>query len=330
MQITTFTRLHFGLHNLSLSGQRVDGGSGLMLEKPSFVIAVERDRDWSVTPISMIAEAESCMKRLNLTRPRIAIRVERLFRPHLGLGGTTQLRLGIATAACLALGRRIEYAQVASLMLRGGTSSIGSWGFWHGGVLVDGGHRRIDKSTFAPSSATRTPMLAPMIFQDRFPWWAIVAIASGMNSVSGAAESQLFERYTPTSVIESLENYRAVAELTAAIRDEEFSDFCRSITTLRASGFKRRELEFRGHQGGEAIQRIERVGAEGVSMSSWGPAFFGFAQSAREADKIAAALRRDDFFCDAWCAKGAPGAIVEEAASRQTALERMKTTPLVS
>ena len=323
MQITTFTRLHFGLHNLSLRGSRIDGGSGLMLDNPSFVITVTNDRDWSVTPSSMLAEVEFCMKRLELARPRIAFQIESLFPPHLGLGGRTQLRLGLATATCLSLERHVAYTALPGLMQRGGTSSIGSWGFWHGGVLVDGGHRRVDKATFEPSSTTMSPILAPMIFHDQFPWWTVVAIASGMDPVSGAVESELFKRYTPIPVTESLESYRAASELMAAIREPDFDDFCRSIRAMRAVGFKRRELAFRGRQGNEAIRRIEKIGTQGVSMSSWGPAFFGFARSAREAAAIVAALRRDDYFCDTWCAASASGAVVEDGESRQTAFERL-------
>ena len=76
---------------------------------------------------------------------------------------------------------------MAKIVGRGGTSGIGVESFENGGFIIDGGHKRVEKPSFLPSSASpATP--PPIIARYNFPldWKIILAIPNVERGVSGA------------------------------------------------------------------------------------------------------------------------------------------------
>lgn len=323
LEVTTPARLHFGLLNLSTYGQRIDGGAGLMINRPGCTISAKRHSHLQVEPPALLDEVRFCTSKLGVAEPQLLFKIYYSSAPHVGLGWRTQLRLGIATATCLALEIPMNPLDLGPLMGRGGTSGIGSLGFWHGGLLIDGGRLRTEKRAPQPSAEVRLPGLPPLLFRHSFPWAILVGIAANMEPVSGSLEASLFEKYTPIPGHEALAAIRiAHTELSSAVAEGDFRSFCDSIAALRELSFKRCELEFRGAAGMVAIKRIEDTGAGGVSMSSWGPAFFGFFSSAADAQAAADALEGDDFFSAAWATESSSsGAVVNYHGEQTRALD---------
>lgn len=286
-------RLHFGLINTSSGGDRLDGGAGLMLDSPELRVRACLGRSQSVSPPTMLSEVRFCLERLgwNPDTP-VEVRIEGSNRSHLGFGLTTQLRLSISTSIAAALGRDLPERPLAPILGRGGTSGIGSWGFWRGGFLVDGGHSRQSKAEIGPSASVDDPAMPPLIFNHPFDWWVVVVVADRMDPIFGAQERALFSRYTPTPTYEALQTYATVyGQMVPAIAEHDFASFCHSVELLADLGFKRIEHKERGPVADDAIAAIHATGLTGAGMSSWGPAFFGFAQSREVAESAAEELR---------------------------------------
>ena len=296
-----------------------------MINRPDCKISAQRHSHFRVEPDALLDEVRFCASRLGLPEPRLQFDICHSSAPHTGLGWRTQLRLGIATAICVALEIPMRPLDLAPLMGRGGTSGIGSLGFWHGGLIIDGGHPRNEKRVPQPSAEVSLPGVPPLLFSSAFPWAVLVGIAANMEPVSGSLEGSLFKQYTPIPDHETLEAVRIVhTELSSAAIESDFRGFCDSIVALREISFKRCELEFRGAAGKEAVLRMEDTGAEGVSMSSWGPAFFGFFSSAADAQSAAATLKRDRFFSAAWTTEASSGgAVINYRGKQARALDLM-------
>jgi len=309
----------------------MDGGAGVMIDVPAITVSLQADARFAVTPSEMLEEVEYCLSLLRITKPKMAITIESHIPAHVGLGWRTQLRLGIGTTICLASNLPVDPATLAPRLGRGGTSGIGSWGFWHGGLIVDAGHPRDEKLTVAPSSQVKDPKLAPLIFHEKIPWWVVVGLAKDMALVSGAEEGDLFRRHTPIPWTESLESCRNVLlGLMPASKEQDFEAFCAAVSALRATGFKAREVAFRGIRGEKIISEFEASGLGGVSMSSWGPVFFGFARAELAAREAARKIQSCGLFERVWVScVSQSGAIVRRNGEQARALQMVETIKAV-
>ncbi|MFL6101369.1 MAG: beta-ribofuranosylaminobenzene 5'-phosphate synthase family protein [Actinomycetales bacterium] len=306
IELSAPSRLHLGLLNLSDRGTRIDGGVGLMLEDPRLLIRVEQAASLQIWPDQYVNEVLFCLNRLGKSSVPLRLEIDCGIQPHVGLGWHTQLRLGIATAVCSFLGLSIDPAGLAPLLGRGGTSAIGSWGFWTGGFMVDAGHRRKVKTSFGPSSSSTVPELPPLIFKAPFTWPLVMAVAPSMEGIHGEREKALFAANTPVPWTETLEAYATVlSQMVPAIVEDDFDSFCCSMERLRTLGFKRRELAARGAAAEAAILSLETSCLRGVSMSSWGPVFFGVAPTFAGALSSADQLRASGRFETVWVSRAA-------------------------
>lgn len=298
VQVHTPSRLHFGLVNTSAGGARIDGGAGLMIERPSITVTIQRAASLSVLPARMYDDVRVCMRALGVGDDlRFRVEISDDIPDHCGLGWRTQLRLAIGCALAAMLDVAVDQSTLPGLLGRGGTSGLGSWGFWSGGFLVDGGHSRSSKSRSVPSSAVKSPELPPLRFQADFPWRVVVALHDDDRLVFGETEKELFRQHTPTPYEESVELEGLVYEaMVKAVSTEDFIAFTETMDRASLLGFNRVESAFRGSAFGDCVTALREAGLSGVSMSSWGPTYFGFAPDLAVADTALRALRsRGDF-----------------------------------
>ena len=216
---------------------------------------------------------------------------------HCGLGWRTQLRLAIAASLATLLNVPISRSQLPPRLGRGGTSGVGSWGFWTGGFIVDGGHDRSVKQRFAPSSAVAGTVLPPLLYHSDFPWHVVIALHRDSRLVYGIDEQQHFAANTPTPDDESLRLEQLIYyDLPSAVEQQDFAAFTRSLDEVRGLGFNKVESKFRGESSGIATNHLQESGLKGVSMSSWGPIYFGFSQEEQTADQAVKYLKETDAF----------------------------------
>jgi beta-ribofuranosylaminobenzene 5'-phosphate synthase len=169
---------------------------------------------------------------------------------------------------------------------RGGTSGIGVASFEKGGFIVDGGHKFVDKGSFSPSSASRTPP-GPVLFREDFPDWEIILALPGENMYIGAHDAQevdIFRKECPIPLQEA----QAVAHIVLmnmmpAILERDIEGFGQATNRLQTIGFKKREIQLQHQSVRDLIELLQDSGAYGAGMSSFGPVVYAFTDNPEDA-----------------------------------------------
>lgn len=322
--VRAFSRLHFGLMEISPGQPHRYGGIGVMIDSPAMVveaklgsvsdpssIAIQGDSYW-------VDRAHRAIRAWQQQNPASSIDVDtmRVIEPpvaHVGLGSGTQWACSVAAILHLActinregerdpLGRgfpergataRELFLDAETLALQAGRglrSHVGTEGFRSGGVIVDWGQtpRETDEA-----DVHRTEVLA--IPES----WRIVTIGDrSCRGESGVSELEIFEKC-------SLFPNPDRGVMVRAIREEMIPSF-RDGDWKAASGAIGRYGECAGRifapeQGGiyrsnriaAIVDRLRRLGIEGSGQSSWGPTVFALAQDEDQARWIVDQLRRD-------------------------------------
>lgn len=301
--ISTPSRIHLGLLNLSDRGSTVDGGLGLMVDTPCTTVRVRYNvRTRTDLAPEFASEVAHCLDSLHLNPFNGEIELLSSPSSHIGLGSRTQIRLALASALSILSNQTHSMSELPSIVGRGGTSGIGSWGFWHGGFIVDAGHHRRAKSIL-PSAAVESPALAPLIHHSDFPWAVVLVQCAGLEPISGECERQLFKELTPLPYDEVVRSYFLVyGEIVPALLRKELDTFGAAIVELRRIGFKSRELKIRHPQVTVVLDFMESIGLHGATMTSWGPVCVAFADDSSAAGHAVDQLIRHEGVARAWTA----------------------------
>ncbi len=295
IEIRTPSRLHFGLLALGAMRSRQFGGVGLMVREPDLVVRVERADDGFDASGPMTDRAVAFAKRFAeraqqrsigraISGARISVR--RAPRPHTGLGTGTQLAMAVARGLAALIGRdELGPAELARLVGRGRRSAIGLHGFFHGGLIVEGGKRDSDG-------------VSPMVVQQSFPddWPIVVVTPERLAGLAGQRETHAFSTMTPTpdSVTGRLCELTLLGLLPAVIE--------RDLDTFGDALYEMQQVVgqcFAAAQGGVyADPMLERIvgciresGVRGVGQSSWGPTVYAVTPNEQVADEIARRVR---------------------------------------
>ena len=228
ISVSAPSRLHFGLFAVGDCVERQFGGMGLMIEKPRTSVCIREADSFSMEgePQNKIQSiVEKWFARYGpLASPAqahpldsgISLEVCEQPPPHQGLGSGTQLALTIATA----LFRHFELplpkpAEIASALGRGGRSAIGSYGFFHGGLLVDRG-------------TSPTEEVAPLDFQTDFPtdWPIVISLLKNHRGLHGTDELSAFEQLASVSDQSRQEMIRIVKDtILPAVVSRDYDTF---------------------------------------------------------------------------------------------------------
>jgi beta-RFAP synthase len=283
IRVTTGSRLHFGLLRLPPSpdwtddGTRYFGGAGLMIDRPSVMVRLERAREWSATG-SLADRARSAAARYLAavdSDDRFSIHIESAPPEHVGLGAGTQLELAVASGLSRLLGRSDDAVAIAQILRRGRRSGVGVHGFAAGGFLFDRGKRQpgevasVERLPF-PSDwriVVVTPPITPGWFGDR----ELAAFAS-----LGQREDSPMERLLDAAIV--------------ALRAQDLAAFGAALTEYNArAGDILRPL-----QGGryadpiiaELVDGLLANGAAAAGQSSWGPTAFAIVGNENDAERV--------------------------------------------
>ncbi len=282
-------RLHFGLLDMNGSMGRVDGGIGLAIQHPPTVIEavtatgihVPADLD-SALRLRLVAGLERVCQHLQM--PGVDVRILQRPPAHSGFGSATQILVGAAKTVALLARQSIPAAQLARWAGRGGTSGIGTAAVDGGGFILDGGHtfRRgpDSKQDYAPSSASRTSPPPPVLLQIPFPpeWALLVCLPRGLD-ISGKQEIALFARECPVPDAQVAIMSRILLTcILPAILERDLETFCTGMEHYQQYGFKAAEIQSQTESVRALMAFLRSQGAQGVGMSSWGPAVFAFGQ----------------------------------------------------
>jgi len=291
VEVTSASRLHFGL--LSWGGSaRQFGGVGMMVEQPGVRLRVyAADRFAVVGPHAQRVEAfvrKWYESRGGLTLARVACEVLEAPPEHVGLGLGTQLGLSVG----MALSRLVEQSlpspgELALRMGRGLRSSVGTYGFFQGGLIFEPG--KLPDEIIAPSA-------------ERYALpdtWRIVLLQPvGTAGEAGEAERRAFASLPPVPDSRTRELLAIVRHrLLPAIERSDCLEFGQAIYDYgRLAG----EC-FAAWQGGAfngarltaLVEKLRDWEVAGVGQSSWGPTLFAILETEAAAESFVHRLRAE-------------------------------------
>jgi beta-ribofuranosylaminobenzene 5'-phosphate synthase len=284
LHIRTSSRLHFGLLGWGPEVVRQFGGIGLMIDSPAIELTVEPSGQWLAEgPLAdrvdlIIAQLRERLLETGsgIDLPPARVVVESAPAEHVGLGVGTQLSLAVALAILKLAGLSDPpAADLARLTGRGGRSGIGLHGFFHGGLIVDGGRKR---------EAEIPPLLARTAFPD--DWSILIVQSPQVRGLHGCDERQAFAKLPPISrnAVEHLCRL-VLLEILPAVIEHDLRAFGAALGELQ----ERVGAAFASAQGGtyatpqaaDIVKELKRLGFAGVGQSSWGPTLYAFSDIPR-------------------------------------------------
>ncbi len=279
------SRLHFGLLSFGQSAGRQFGGAGVMIDQPGLHLRVSpHDTFVASGPLAERVErvVQQFAKSLEL-RSLPACHMEVLAAPpqHQGLGTGTQLASAVVAGLNALQGNApLAPAALVRLSARAARSAIGTYGFVHGGLLMESG--KLPGEIISPLEWRVLPPAA---------WRFVLVLSQRESGISGDEERQAFDRLPPVP-----------PETTAALREEltsrlipaaEHGDFAAFSESLYRYGYTA-GMCFAAQQVGpfatarvaELVATIRSLDVAGVGQSSWGPTVFAAVDTPAAADRL--------------------------------------------
>lgn len=289
VEIDCFSRLNFGLIDLSNEPFRVDGSIGLATDlKLGRVLLKESSiMDLNFNGIDNCRYREVIERCLKITNNRkVSLHIESYVNEHIGLGTGTQIALSIVKAFDEEFTLNLSINEIAMLAKSGGTSNIGIYSFFDGGFNVDSGRLfNKEKHDIGPSEMFLYDKISPRLLNLKFPdWFICIAVPRVPVKVCDRFEVNLFKKYTPIPVeeVNCLCKWILMG-LLPSIQTEDFDAFCYCIEKCMNLGFKKREIGTYSDLVFDSIEDLKSKGARGVGMTSFGPSVFGFYNSYEKA-----------------------------------------------
>ena len=293
MYIKSPSRLHLGLIDMNGSYGRLDGGIGLTIENPNFLLYSETAEKGITIEFNDDFEfnkniKEECFKKINSSAQKVMdyynvdegfyFRVDSAYLPHSGLGSGTQIALSTGKLITESIGQEANGYTLGKITGRGGTSGIGVFAFDYGGFIVDGGHSIKEKSSFLPSSASKAS--PPQLFgRYEFPdeWGVLLVILKSDVSVNGQKEVNIFQEYCPIDRSEvELYSHLIFMNMIPFLIEKDLPCFGNIINKIQTIGFKNIEVSLQSDNIKKLMSKLREIGAYAVGMSSFGPTVYSF------------------------------------------------------
>ncbi len=272
IDVTTGSRLHFGLICGTQQSGWEFGGIGMMVRKPSWKIRLTNEpgeRDQISAGAEATERVQDFLRQIRSTRTLAAVNVtiteEVPF--HTGLGGGTQLGLALAASTELLSGVRPSHDpyELAQIAQRAERSAVGTVGFRDGGFLIDHG---------LPGSTTAARRVERLATPEA--WRFVLVRPAQAQGLCGDEERRFFNKrvHMPANLVAEL-GRQIEQDLVQSIQDVQFDQFAASLESFgRAVGafYASEQGDVFAHP---VIRRLvtdlQRQGIQGTAQSSWGP-----------------------------------------------------------
>ena len=289
MIIRAPSRIHMSLIDLNGSYRRVDGGIGLALADPQFVLEVEQIESGIELEFADTVTDEEAVLECKEKIPDAAQKtiehydidagfkfiVHETYPPHSGFGSGTQIAVSTAHLITETMGIEAESRELSTIVGRGGTSGIGTYTHDLGGFIVDGGHSKEEKPLFLPSGASKAKP-ATLIARYDFPeeWNILIAIPEIEKHMEGDDEVDVFQTYCPIPKEEVEQvSHLILMNLVPFMLEKDIKNFGWAVSELQKVGFNKLEHSLDASYL-PTMKAIEDLGAYGVGISSFGPVLY--------------------------------------------------------
>ena len=289
MIIRAPARIHMSLIDLNGSYRRIDGGIGLALSEPQFVLEVQQTESGVTLEFADTVDDEEAILECSEKIPDAAERtiehfnidsgfhfiVHQTYPPHSGFGSGTQIAVSTAHLITETMGIEIASRELSSIVGRGGTSGIGTFTHDLGGFIVDGGHSVEEKPGFLPSGASKAKP-ATLIARYEFPedWKILIAIPKVNKHMNGQDEVNVFQDCCPIPKDEvDKVSHLILMNLIPFMLEKNIKEFGWCVSELQKVGFNKLEHSL-DDSFLPTMKAIEDAGAYGVGISSFGPVLY--------------------------------------------------------
>ena len=302
IRITTPCRIHLSLIDENGYTGRVDGGIGLMLDRPNVVFEASNNAEefkieahkYYRESIEVINEqASKIFKAFNINNKNFHFNLKRYYPSHVGLGSKTQLSLAIAKAITKLKGiNDLGIEELTKLVERGGTSGIGWRGFDKGGFILDAGHDfgfGKEKETFLPSSASKNANPALTIFRYPIPehWRFVLVIPNVKKGAFGDEEISIFQSHAPVPKEEVNEvSHQILMKIIPGLLKKDLECFGEGLKRIQSIGFKKVEIGLQHGIVKDVLKLFASRNLKAYAMSSFGPSVIGIVESESDANDL--------------------------------------------
>src|SRR4051794_35860379 len=287
------SRLHFGMFSFGHTDRPQFGGVGVMVEPPSVDVRISQS-DRLLFRGSMTDRARKTVELLTekwrlAGLPTSLIEIDSPAE-HTGLGVGTQLSLAIAAGLRKHLELPEMFAEDLAISVgRGLRSAVGTYGFAHGGLIVDDG-----KGPGQPIGTLARRTALPKE-------WRFVLVRNVKEvGRAGTSEARAFERLpaVPEETTRELWSI-AMEEILPAVDDADCDEFGKAVyrfgclaggcfSAAQGGPFASREIA-------KLIETIRSLGIEGAGQSSWGPTVFAATAGQNSAEELVESIRKREY-----------------------------------
>ncbi|MBD3197208.1 MAG: beta-ribofuranosylaminobenzene 5'-phosphate synthase [Candidatus Lokiarchaeota archaeon] len=301
IRVTTPCRIHLSLIDENGYTGRVDGGIGLMLDRPNVVFEasnsakefkIEAHRYYRESIEVINEKASNVFKTFNISNKNFHFNLKQYYPSHVGLGSKTQLSLAIATSIAKLKNLDVSHKTLTKLVGRGGTSGIGWRGFQTGGFILDAGHdfgEGEEKETFLPSSASMNADPALTVFRYNIPenWRFVLIIPNVRKGAFGDEEVSIFQKHTPIPRKEVNEvSHQILMKIIPGLLKNDLTCFGEGLKHIQSIGFKSVEISLQNKIVKDLLNYLDDYGVKAYGMSSFGPSVVGITESEKEAKDL--------------------------------------------
>jgi len=288
--IRAFPRIHVTLLALHDGGYRVNGGVGFGINAPAFEVLarpadslqIRVDGPGSVdeaTQRYIEGRLQNVFRIHDLKRSvEVAMRVSE--RSHLGLGSSTALTLAALEVCLRSNDQSISREALVGLSGRGGTSGVGIFSYFDGGMSLDFGRVADGPEPFLPSEDTIA--LKPPLRVGRTDMKAApigLLVPSHIAPKSTQEERQFFRDTCPLPRADTLEAlYHAGMGVYAAAVEQNDAQFYSAINAVQECAWKQAEIRLYGDEVLACLDIVRSSGANAAGMSSLGPMVYFFSE----------------------------------------------------
>jgi beta-ribofuranosylaminobenzene 5'-phosphate synthase len=303
LKLVAFPRIHMTLIGMNSSGYRINGGVGFALKNPSIKAIVnpasefsfldERSNPLQNSEVKRLRKVIDEVFRLEKFKRNVSVVLSGEIKTHSGFGSGTLIRLMCLEGLFLLNKRKYTAQKLVALSKRGGTSGIGIRTYFHGGLVLDIGHK---KGAVVPSSvAERDTRYSLLLASSPMPNWKIgICMPHYINSLSGKKERTFFKKVLPvanSAVNKTL--YHSVYGIFGAVKENDKDGFHKAVNEIQKCTWKKSERKLYG----KPLKRLEKVlfesGAKCVGMTSLGPILYFLADDVNSVIKKAEAILKN-------------------------------------
>jgi len=230
--------------------------------------------------------AQWCRHRGRTAPPSCEVTVCEAPEQHMGLGSGTQLAMAVVSGLDRIVGHQTAPAgDLAAAADRSRRSSVGTYGFLQGGLIVE-----LGKESTEPVGK----LFCRCSFPDRWRW-LLIRPERLPPAIFGTEEQAAFARvpHVPQEVRSRLAHL-ACEELVPAAKQAEFGRFSDALYEygyLSGSCFSECQGgPYRGELLTRIVRQVRARGVMGVGQSSWGPTLFALLPDQDAAEELAADL----------------------------------------